>query len=146
MVFILLDRNHQGILRKNKIYSLVPSVCKTTLSINTYMYFTMVHYLVFLKIFFDVDHFKNLYWICYNISSSFFFFCFFFLAMRHVDLSSLTRDQTHTPCTGRWPLTHWTTRELPRMHYFFNLMILLGFCMLAVLSIWKGVWKSTLSS
>ena len=146
MVFILLDRNHQGILRKNKIYSLVPSVCKTTLSINTYMYFTMVHYLVFLKIFLMWTIFKVFIESVTIFLPLFFFVCFFFLAMRHVDLSSLTRDQTHTPCTGRWPLTHWTTRELPRMHYFFNLMILLGFCMLAVLSIWKGVWKSTLSS
>ena len=75
-----------------------------------------------------------------------FFFLFGSLAMRHVDLSSPTRDQTHTPCTRRWHLTHWTTRELPRMSYFLNLMILPDFCMLAVLSIWKGVRKSTLSS
>ena len=30
------------------------------------------------------------------------------------DLSSLTRDQTCTPCIGRWSLNHWTTREVPR--------------------------------
>ena len=29
------------------------------------------------------------------------------------DLSSLTRDQTCTPCTGRQSLNHWTTREAP---------------------------------
>ena len=28
------------------------------------------------------------------------------------DLNSLTRDQTHTFCTGRWSLNHWTTREV----------------------------------
>ena len=28
-------------------------------------------------------------------------------------LSSLTRDQTHNPCTGRQSLNHWTTREVP---------------------------------
>ena len=28
-------------------------------------------------------------------------------------LSSLTRDQTCTPCTGRQSLNHWTTREAP---------------------------------
>ena len=33
------------------------------------------------------------------------------------DLSSPTRDQTLTPCTGRWILNHWTTREVP-WHYF----------------------------
>ena len=27
------------------------------------------------------------------------------------DLSSPTRDQTHTPCTGRWSLNHWTAKE-----------------------------------
>ena len=30
------------------------------------------------------------------------------------DLSSLTRDQTCTPCLGRQSLNHWTTRELPK--------------------------------
>ena len=30
-----------------------------------------------------------------------------------VDLSSLTRDQTHTPCIERQILNHWTTREVP---------------------------------
>ena len=29
------------------------------------------------------------------------------------DLSSLTRDQTRTPCTGTLILNHWTTREVP---------------------------------
>ena len=29
------------------------------------------------------------------------------------DLSSPTRDQTHTPCIGRRSLNHWTAREVP---------------------------------
>ena len=29
------------------------------------------------------------------------------------DLSSLTRDQTCTPCIGRRSLNHWTAREVP---------------------------------
>ena len=29
------------------------------------------------------------------------------------DLSSLARDWTHTPYTGRWSLNHGTTREVP---------------------------------
>ena len=29
------------------------------------------------------------------------------------DLSFPTRNRTHTPCTGRWNLNHWTTREVP---------------------------------
>ena len=32
------------------------------------------------------------------------------------DLSSPTRDRTHTPCTGRRNLNHWTTREVPYPH------------------------------
>ena len=29
------------------------------------------------------------------------------------DVSSPTRDQTHTPCIGRWSLNHWITRQVP---------------------------------
>ena len=35
------------------------------------------------------------------------------------DLSSLTRDETHVPCVGRWILSHWTTREVPLPSFFF---------------------------
>ena len=28
-------------------------------------------------------------------------------------LSSLTRDQPRTPCTGRWRLNYWTSRDVP---------------------------------
>ena len=31
------------------------------------------------------------------------------------DLSSRTRDQTHTPCIGRRRLNHWTGREVPTL-------------------------------
>ena len=30
------------------------------------------------------------------------------------DLSSLTRDRTHTPCMDRQSLNHWTSREVPQ--------------------------------
>ena len=30
--------------------------------------------------------------------------------------SSQTRDRTHVPCTGRWILNHWTTREVPSVN------------------------------
>ena len=45
------------------------------------------------------------------------FYCSYsvFLATRHVHHSSLTRDQTHTPCIGRQNLNHQTTREVPRL-------------------------------
>ena len=29
------------------------------------------------------------------------------------DLSSPSRNQTHTLCTGRWTLNHWTARKVP---------------------------------
>ena len=32
------------------------------------------------------------------------------VTLRHVG-SSLSRDQTHVPCIGRWILNHWTTKE-----------------------------------
>ena len=38
------------------------------------------------------------------------------------DLSSPTRDRTHTHCIGRQSLNHWTTREAPED----LLLILLG--------------------
>ena len=31
--------------------------------------------------------------------------------------SSWTRDWSHVPCTGRWILNHWTTREVPLMAF-----------------------------
>ena len=31
------------------------------------------------------------------------------------NLRSLTRDQTHVPCLGKWILNHWTTREVPSL-------------------------------
>ena len=43
-------------------------------------------------------------------------FCFYILVfwLRGMwDLSSPTRDRTHTPCIGRRNLKHWTAREVP---------------------------------
>ena len=40
-----------------------------------------------------------------------FMFCFMFCPWGMWDLSSLIRDQTHTPCIGRWSLNHCTPRE-----------------------------------
>ena len=58
-----------------------------------------------------MDHFKRLYWICYNIASVCFGVFFFFFFLRGMwDLSSPTRDWTHTPCirprgkSSWWPL------------------------------------------
>ena len=38
------------------------------------------------------------------------------------DLSSLTRDWTHTPCVGRGSPNHWTTGEVPPLGVLMDLM------------------------
>ena len=48
--------------------------------------------------------------LCYDIASG---LCFGFLVVRHVVFSSLTRDQSYTPCVGRCSLNHWTARAVP---------------------------------
>jgi len=45
-----------------------------------------------------------------------FWFWFFGQEAWTILVSSLTRDQTHTPCIGRSSLNHWTTREVPCLH------------------------------
>ena len=35
-------------------------------------------------------------------------------------LGSPTRDQTFTPCSGRWILNHWTTKGVPGISFFKN--------------------------
>ena len=64
--------------------------------------------------FFDVDHFQNLYWICYNTASVLWclFVCLFW-PWGMWDLSSTTKDWTCTPCIGRWSLNHWTAGKSP---------------------------------
>ena len=61
--------------------------------------------------FFNVDHFKSHYWVCYNIAS--FVYVLVFWPWGMWDLSSLTRERTHTPCIGRQSLNHRTTRDIP---------------------------------
>ena len=34
-------------------------------------------------------------------------------------LSSLTRDYTLVPCSGRWILNHWATNEVPPLRFYF---------------------------
>ena len=67
------------------------------------------------KVFFNMDHFQSLCWICYNITS---ILCFGFLDCDTCGiLCSPTRDQTHTPGPGRQSLNHWAAREVPRVHF-----------------------------
>ena len=46
---------------------------------------------------------------CYNIASV---LCFGFGLQGIWNLSSLTRNGTHTPCIGRQSLSQWTAREV----------------------------------
>ena len=65
--------------------------------------------------------FLSLYWICYSTVSV---LCLVFGLQGMWDLSSLTKDQTLNPWTGRWSLNHWTTREVHKtqilIKYFYN--------------------------
>ena len=41
---------------------------------------------------------------------------FFSFPFRQVGPSSLTRDEARALCIRRWSLTHWTSREVPRIY------------------------------
>ena len=81
--------------------------------ISKYLLVDCHHHFIFyfFKDFFDVHHFESLYWVCYNIASVFLVFWMWGLK----DLSTLTREQTCTPCIGRQSLNHQTTRESPSL-------------------------------
>ena len=72
------------------------------------------------KFLFDLDHFKKV----FNefVTTLLLFYVLVFWPRGMWDLGSLTRDLTHTPCTGRQSLNHWTTRKIPT--YNFNLHVL----------------------
>ena len=60
--------------------------------------------------FFDVHYFKSLSWICYSIASV----LFIYLMQGMWDLSSHTRDRTHTPCIESEVLTTGLPGKYPR--------------------------------
>ena len=65
-------------------------------------------FFIFLKDFFDIDHFQSLYWLCYNIVPA---WCFRLLDCKTCGiLAPPTRDQNCTPCIGG--LKQLTTREV----------------------------------
>ena len=55
----------------------------------------------------------SLYWICYSVASALVFW-----PRDILDLSSLIRDPTCTPCIGRWSPNHWSTREVPITNFY----------------------------
>ena len=50
----------------------------------------------------------------------FLFYALAFLPPCKWDLCSPTRNRTCTPYTGRWSVNHWTTREVPYVHMFYE--------------------------
>ena len=73
-------------------------------------------------------------WIIFKVfiefvTISLLFYVLFFWPRGMWDLSSPTRDQTHTPCTGRRNLNQCTTREVPRVVLF-----------LLLLAVPRGLW------
>ena len=58
-----------------------------------------------------MDHFKSLYWICYNVASV---LCLVFWNWGLCDFSFPTINQSSTPCTGRWGPNHGACREVPK--------------------------------
>ena len=76
------------------------------------------HYFInFFKIFFMWTIFK-VFIEFVTILLWFYVLVFWLQVMR--DLSSPTRDWTHTPGTGRWSRNHWTTREVHGVTSYFK--------------------------
>ena len=78
-------------------------------------------------LFFFLDFF--LMWTIFNIFIEFvtillLFYVLIFWPGSTLDLSSLTRDQTRTPCIGRQSLNHWTTRKVPILIFTLSQIIL----------------------
>ena len=72
---------------------------------------------MYLKIFFDVDHFKV---FIEFVTILLLFYVLGFWAHGMWDLSSPTRDRTRTPGIGRWSLNYWTAREVPVFSFLMN--------------------------
>ena len=59
--------------------------------------------------------------LLFYVFGVFFGDCFIVFWLRGMwDLSSLTRDRTCTPCTGRRSLNHWIIREVPSPGHFYQ--------------------------
>lgn len=65
------------------------------------------------------------YFFAYLFVTYCFCFMFWFLAVRHVDLSSMARDWTVTSSIGKWSLNHCTAREVL---LFLNRLWILRLC------------------
>ena len=65
-------------------------------------------------------------------------FLFYFCSWGMWDLSSPTRDRTHTICTGRWSLNHWTTSEVSYQYRFWGC----SFCRQTLMITWNQLYTS----
>ena len=54
------------------------------------------------------------------------------------DLSSPTRNRTCVPCIGKWILNQWTTREVPRITFFYRSLMLKYSPICTLLSLMKN--------
>ena len=93
----------------------ITKFCPLPLNIIFYECFIIsipVFKIFFLRFFFNADHFKSLYWICYNVASV---LCFWFFGHKACVISApwLEIEPAFIPCIGRWSLNHWTSRKVP---------------------------------
>ena len=65
-------------------------------------------------------------------------FLFYFCSWGMWDLSSPTRDRTHTICIGRWSLNHWTTSEVSYQYRFWGC----SFCRQTLMITWNQLYTS----
>ena len=77
--------------------------------------------------FFNVDHFKSLSSVSYNIASVLWLYVLVFQPWGMQDLNSLTRDQTHSPCMGRVKSYPLDCQESPWFYFLKPPMLLYCF-------------------
>ena len=97
-------------LRRNLMAKLLLFCCLTVFL--SFCNFSLLPLFFYCKeFFFEVDHFKSLYWICYSVASV---LCLVFWKWGLCDSSFPTINQSSTPCTGRWGPNHGACREVPK--------------------------------
>ena len=101
------------------LYTQLPLLSKSLTKVVHHTYIFIFIFLIFNFNFFSFF----LMWTTFKVFIEFvtILLLFWFFWPRGMwDLSSLTRDQTHTPCIGSRSLNHWTAREVPT--YIFKII------------------------
>ena len=88
----------------------------SNITTNSSGLFFILFYLVFFFFFLDVEHFFQVFIELVTILLLFYVLLSWPQGMG--DLSSPTRDQTHTPCIGRPSLNRWTAMQVFILYYF----------------------------